>query len=48
MCMVVMSFFFFLNNNNKQTNKNNNEELAPYHAQVSFGIEEDLILPQTL
>ena len=29
-------------NNN---NNNNNEELAPYHAQISFGIEEDLILP---
>ena len=29
--------FFFL--------KDNNKELASYHAQISFGIEEDLILP---
>ena len=29
----------------KKKKKNNNEELAPYHAQISFGIEEDLILP---
>ena len=48
--MVVMSFFFLFKKKKKkqQTNKNNNEELAPYHAQVSFGIKEDLILPQTL
>ena len=29
----------------KKKKNNNNEELAPYHAQISFGIEEDLILP---
>ena len=28
----------------KNNNNNNNEELAPYHAQISFGIEEDLVL----
>ena len=29
----------------KNNNNNNNKELASYHAQISFGIEEDLILP---
>ena len=33
--MAVMSF----------KKKSNNVELAPYHAQISFGIKEDLILP---
>ena len=33
--MVIMSF----------KKKNNNEKLAPYHAQISFGIKEDFILP---
>ena len=38
--MVVMSF-----KKKKKKKKNNNEELAPYHAQVSFGIKKDFILP---
>ena len=36
--MVAMSL-------KKKKNNNNNKELASYHAQISFGIEEDLILP---
>ena len=34
-CMAVMSF----------KKKSNDGELAPYYAQISFGIKEDLILP---
>ena len=34
-CMAVMSF----------KKKSNNVELAPYHAQISFGVEEDLVGP---
>ena len=36
--MVAMSL-------KKKKNNNNNKELASYHSQISFGIEEDLILP---
>ena len=38
--MVVMSF-----KKRKKKKNDNNKELAPYHAQISFGIEDDLILP---
>ena len=34
-CMAVMSF----------KKKSNDGELAPYHAQIYFGIKEDIIFP---
>ena len=38
MCMAVISL-------KKKKKNDSNKELASYHAQISFGIEEDLILP---
>ena len=29
----------------KKKKYDNNKELASYHAKISFGIEEDLVLP---
>ena len=39
------SYEFKKKKKKKKNNNNNNKELASYHAQIYFGIEDDLILP---
>ena len=42
---IYMHGSYELKKKKKNNNNNNNKELASYHAQISFDIEEDLILP---
>ena len=40
-----MAIMHFRKKKKKKKKNDNNKELASYHDQISFGIEEDLVLP---